>query len=544
MRMAAGLPAALAGAAILMLATAAVAQGPDDGYFDWPMGRVDSSGGLVMGHDLYVLYGFAGTTQAFAPRPHGGIDFQWLPRGGETRGPNTIGAPVYAAANGEVVCENFIGPYNSDYPGRVVVIRHSLPGGQVLYTQYAHLRYPPGRDPVAGREAEDPGAVPVGAKVRRGDRIGTVIENPDDVTNSHLHFEVRDFERWGENCAGPGYAQEREDPRDKGWIDPVDFYYQHRPRGPGPVVLWSSDPRNIRAWPSTNFGRVIGQLAPSSRATAFSLYRERRRQNWWYLIFHQGRPGWVNGFEKQGENGDLAIGEPRRTDSWRRTLGRPLIHYRFDVPALFARGLARNSGVAGPGFEGLIEGEVAHVPGPEAVLFPGRRNNRAIRLDGVTAFVEASNSESLGFANGVAVRAMVRRKANADEDAILSKWYADDQWLLTFYPSAHGQLIFTVRLADGRYVTVSHLPPDPSYLGQWVRVAASYEIVDELPYERYGMLRLYWGDALVAEQRVDGAVLTLRPTNKPIHVGDAGIGTPWSRFDGDIDDVQIWRVEE
>ena len=535
MRMAAGLPVALTGAAVLTLATAVVAQGPNDGYFDWPMGRVDASGGLVMGHDLHVLYGFAGTTQANAPKPHGGIDFQWLPRAGETKGPNTVGAPVYAAANGEVVCDNRSGAFNTDYPGRVVVVKHTLPAGQIVYTQYAHLLYPPGRDPFPGRAAEEVGAIPVGARVRRGDRIGSVIEWPGAPGNSHLHFEVRDFERQGQSCAGDGYALEGEDPRDKGWIDPVDFYYEHRPRFPGPVVLWSSDARNIRWWG----GRVIGQLAPSSRATALGVYREESAQNWWYLIIHGARLGWVNGFKKKGDVGDLAMGEPRRTDSWRRTRGRPLIQYRFDVPALFARGLARNSGVAGPGFEGLIEGEVAHVPGPEAAFFRGR-NNRAIQLDGVTAFVEASNSESLDFANGVAVRAMVRRRANVDEDAILSKWYVDDQWLLTFYPGGNGQLIFTVRLADGRYVTVSHLPPDPSYLGRWVRVAASYEIVAE----EYGMLRLYWGDALVAEQRVDGAVLTLRETSKPIHVGDAGIGTPWSRFDGDIDDIQIWEAQE
>ena len=81
----------------------------------------------------------------------------------------------------------------------------------------------------------------------------------------------------------------------------------------------------------------------------------------WYLLFDGTRPGWVNAFKTNKDMGDLAMGEPRRTDSWRRTRGRPLIHYRFDVPALFARGLARNSGVARPGFEGLIEGEVAHV---------------------------------------------------------------------------------------------------------------------------------------------------------------------------------------
>ena len=246
MRMAAGLAVAFTGAAVLTLATAVSAQGPNDGYFDWPMGRVDASGGLVMGHDLHVLYGFAGTTKAFAPRPHGGIDFQWLPRAGETRGINTIGAPVYAAANGEVVCDNRTGAFNTDYPGRVVVIKHTLPDWQVVYTQYAHLLYPPGRDPFPGREAEEVGAIPVGATVRRGQRIGSVVAwpvGPDvDETNSHLHFEVRDFERQGQSCAGDGYAEvledvgARENLLDRGWIDPVDFYYEHRPRLPGPVV--------------------------------------------------------------------------------------------------------------------------------------------------------------------------------------------------------------------------------------------------------------------------------------------------------------------
>ena len=131
-----------------------------------------------------------------------------------------------------------------------------------------------------------------------------------------------------------------------------------------------------------------------------------------------------------------------------------------------------------------------------------------------------------------------------DEDAIASKWYGKDQWLLTFYPNGpngHGKLIFTIVLQDGTYETVEYHIPSEDYLGKWVHVAASYDIIDESPLQVYGLLRLYWSTSLVATRRVDSPWLALRASNRPIHVGDAGIGTVWSRFQGDIDELKIWQ---
>jgi hypothetical protein len=126
---------------------------------------------------------------------------------------HTAGAGVYAVADGEIVYAG------SNYPGRVVIIRHA---GE-LYSMYGHL------DPAL--------AVTVGEQVLRGQSFGTVLRRGDDVPN-HLHFEIRTFLttaevngdrprynfRCGPNCApGPGYwpLDAPELPSALGWRNPT-----------------------------------------------------------------------------------------------------------------------------------------------------------------------------------------------------------------------------------------------------------------------------------------------------------------------------------
>jgi hypothetical protein len=132
-------------------------------------------------------------------------------------GQNAAGALVYALHGGEVV---FVG---SDYPGRVVIVRHASD----LYSMYGHLAY----------------SVPVrvGDEVGPGDVLGTVLNRTDGRAPSHLHYEVRTFlttadvngpnPRYGFGCGpncppGPGYWPKSAPdlPVDQGWRNPIHVY--------------------------------------------------------------------------------------------------------------------------------------------------------------------------------------------------------------------------------------------------------------------------------------------------------------------------------
>ncbi len=97
---------------------------------------------------------------------HSGIDLYRLD------GSDAAGTELVAVADGEVA---YYDPGYESYPGRVVILRHPLSDGRVLYSMYAHL-----------------GSVFVtqGQLVVRGQPIGTVLYQVDD---SHLHFEMRWF---------------------------------------------------------------------------------------------------------------------------------------------------------------------------------------------------------------------------------------------------------------------------------------------------------------------------------------------------------------
>jgi len=208
----------------------------------------------------------------------------------------------------------------------------------------------------------------------------------------------------------------------------------------------------------------------------------------------------------------------RTEDPFLRSL-RPLIEYRFDSQSDFSRRVVSNRGSTRL-FNGRIVGNAQLVAG---VLGNG------ISHDGQTSFVEVGRSQYLSFRRGVTVEAFIWRRANENEDAIASKWYGwGDQWLLTFYADGDGRLVFGVRLRDRTYASVEYSPDDASYLQNWVHVAATYDGL--------GLLRLYWNGELVAETLAEGQ--GLGPGNRPIHIGDAG--PDWSRFDGEIDEVQIW----
>lgn len=213
--------------------TTTPATGPATVLFSQPIGDP----GDVLGDGFYIRDAYTSENTWYLPGYwHTGED--WYRQRG-----NTAGAHVYAIAAGTVVYTD------SNYPGRVVIIRHAAN----LYSMYGHL------DPAL--------AVHVGEPVTRGQLLGTVLQRTDGVP-SHLHFEVRTFLKtsavngsapryrfqWGVDCPpGPGYwpMSDHDLPSDMGWRNPTHVIAR-------------------RAWPATTgqpIGSVIVAAVPAEAAT-------------------------------------------------------------------------------------------------------------------------------------------------------------------------------------------------------------------------------------------------------------------------------------
>jgi len=160
-------------------------------------------------------------------------------------GDETAGLPVYAIADGEVVYAGY------DYPGLVVIVRHAAD----LFSVYGHLAYDAPVSP--------------GTRVTRGDLLGSVLERTDDISRSHLHFEVRTFfirdeingsaPQYGVSCGfecppGPGYwpMDAPDHPSALGWLNPTHAI-------------------NRRAWPE-GMPPGIAVIVPEGAPTAASLW--------------------------------------------------------------------------------------------------------------------------------------------------------------------------------------------------------------------------------------------------------------------------------
>ncbi|MCB1065136.1 MAG: M23 family metallopeptidase [Verrucomicrobiae bacterium] len=142
-----------------------LARAPQSPRFDAPMGS-------VLGALTY-------NAQPFLTTRHLGEDINGI--GGSD---SDLGDPVYAAGDGEVVYAG----WPSDGWGNVVMLLHRLSNGESVTTFYGHLlRF----------------TVPVGATVRRGDRIG-FVGKADGRYLAHLHFEVRSAASFD---PGAGYAE-------------------------------------------------------------------------------------------------------------------------------------------------------------------------------------------------------------------------------------------------------------------------------------------------------------------------------------------------
>ena len=92
------------------------------------------------------------------------------------------GGTVRAAAHGVVLLARDVDPGNGY--GLHVVLAHRLPGGEMVYSVYAHL-------------ARGTIAVRPGSRVSMGDVLGRVGAT-GVATSPHLHFEIRIPRNWGE----------------------------------------------------------------------------------------------------------------------------------------------------------------------------------------------------------------------------------------------------------------------------------------------------------------------------------------------------------
>lgn len=263
--------------------------------FSYPIGLP----GYPLGDGFFIRHGYLAENTWYNPQYwHAGED--WYATDGDT-----AGARVYAVAGGEVV---YVG---SNYPGRVVIIRHA----EDLFSMYGHL------DPAV--------LVEIGQNVDRGQQIGVVLRRTDQTPN-HLHFEMRTFLttndvngaaplypfRCGVNCApGPGYWPfDAPDAGSFGWRNPTHML-AHRgfpQQGTGargevavttrPVSstagLWSEPPQadtspqlvgEVTLQPGQRFSLLDVAAGPEdTRTTSAQSY-------WlWYRIqLEDGRSGWV-----------------------------------------------------------------------------------------------------------------------------------------------------------------------------------------------------------------------------------------------------------
>ncbi len=255
------------------------------------------------GDSFHVRHGFACENTWFQPGwLHTGEDWYAI------EDAETGGADVIAVSAGTVV---FAG---SDYPGRVVILKHD---GD-LYSMYGHLEFDL--------------AVADGDEVTPGQRLGSVLTQVDRVAPSHLHFEMRRFlfaadvngdaPRYDVDCGvqcapGPGYwpIDAPEHPAAIGWRNPTHQIAAlasagELPRGARTSVSRSGDGREIecRTQPDAATGDTLLTLQlvagniypllevrggdPASTGTSAEAY-----DLWFRIGLEDGADAWVSAIE-------------------------------------------------------------------------------------------------------------------------------------------------------------------------------------------------------------------------------------------------------
>lgn len=173
-----------------------------NGYFVTQGFNTSCDPSLGQGYYMYGLY-YCG---------HSGVDLA-------TQGASSV---IHATANGVVVEAGYNGSY-----GVMVRIRHYLPDGSVIYSQYEHMAY--------GSLAVYSGEI-----VTQGQELG-LVGATGFATGAHLHFEIKtvDDDGYGYSFGNASLLA--------GYMDPLPFVAAHQLQ---PAKLVSGTGRPIRVWPA------------------------------------------------------------------------------------------------------------------------------------------------------------------------------------------------------------------------------------------------------------------------------------------------------
>lgn len=125
--------------------------------FDYPVGKPNATGYAITGWNFLDWTG-----SVYHPAE------DWNGTGG---GDTDLGDPVYATANGAVVAT---GNYGAGW-GNIILIRHDLPSGGSVWSQYAHLQT----------------ILVSSGNVAKGQQIGKIGKGFNNEYSAHLHFEIR-----------------------------------------------------------------------------------------------------------------------------------------------------------------------------------------------------------------------------------------------------------------------------------------------------------------------------------------------------------------
>ncbi|MFH2124345.1 MAG: peptidoglycan DD-metalloendopeptidase family protein, partial [Pseudomonadota bacterium] len=198
-------------ALLILLLTSPPAFAAVSNGFDYPVGKPDGTDWLTnnTGLQWLDLYNYGSTCGNVY---HPGRDFN------KGSGDADRYEPVYAVSNGEVVGSSWYTTW-----GNVILIKHVLPDGSTVWSQYGHL---------------EERSVSSGTVVTKGDQIGTVGKgDPNAGMSAHLHFEIRktnlstNYFPCGETSA---YVSSN-------YYNPTDFINTHRNLGLS-VTLTSPTP--------------------------------------------------------------------------------------------------------------------------------------------------------------------------------------------------------------------------------------------------------------------------------------------------------------
>lgn len=160
---------------------------------------VTGRAGEVFGGDWFIATRYAERYDATGKRAvHTGVDLN-------RPGYRDSGATVYAPYDGEIVVSRAV----TGWQGMMVVIRHRLPDGRIIWTRQAHLKGVRGLGPVVS-----------------GEPIGLVGDYTpvNDPRGDHDHYDVAriDLESRPEDWPGDDEARVRRD-----YLDPVQWHQEH-----------------------------------------------------------------------------------------------------------------------------------------------------------------------------------------------------------------------------------------------------------------------------------------------------------------------------